>query len=665
MCGIAGFIAPFKNKSELELDVIVRNMASAIVHRGPDDGAIWCDKNMGLALAHRRLSILDLSAAGRQPMHSHCGRYVIIFNGEIYNHLTLRDDLERSGLSTGWAGHSDTETLLECFSIWGIEKTLNVAVGMFAFALWDRREQTLSLARDRFGEKPLYFGWQAGCLLFASELKALTQHPAWKPKLDKRALALYLRHNYVPAPHTIYADIRKLEPGKLVCWRFIEGGVEEQWPTPVSYWSAREVFRDGVRARENRSKATTAECEKDSIDSLEALLRESIRGQMISDVPLGAFLSGGVDSSLVVALMQQEAVRPVRTFTIGFEEKGYNEAPYAKAVATHLKTEHHELYVSSRDAVAVVPLLPQLYDEPFADSSQIPTCLLSRMTRESVTVSLSGDGGDELFGGYSRYFVAGRLWDRLHKVPAPLRGVAASVIRALPVSVLDRSYDFFAKLFHSKNRLQLPGERLHKAAGILTSKDGLEVYERLLSYWDPTALMLNPVSTDYLRDLADPTLPTLVDQMMAIDIQSYLSEDIMVKLDRAAMAFGLETRAPLLDHRISEFACKLPLSMKIRNGQGKWILRRVLDRFVPSELIDRPKMGFGVPIDSWLRGPLRDWAESLIDLSGLRAEGIFHPEPIRRAWEEHLSGRRNWSYHLWGILMFQAWLRAQKEIDCS
>jgi asparagine synthase (glutamine-hydrolysing) len=636
-------------------------MAERIISRGPDDKGAWSDPKIGIALAHRRLSILDLSPAGHQPMHSPSGRWVMVFNGEIYNHLELRKSLDAAGM-VDWRGHSDSETLLEAIEQWGVQATLERAVGMFAIALWDRVEHALVLARDRFGEKPLYYGWQADQLLFASELKALAPHPAWQPEIDREALALYLRHNYVPAPYSIYVGIRKLTAGTFVRFEFgLDGKANAVWPDPVKYWSASDVFCTGVRVREDERQGSGADGSENAyLDHLEHLLRQSIRGQMLADVPLGAFLSGGVDSSLIVALMQQEASGPVRTFTIGFSEKGYDEAVYARAVAEHLGTEHRELYVSSADALSVVPMLPSLYDEPFADASQIPTYLLTRMARCDVTVALSGDGGDELFGGYSRYFLAASLWRKIARVPYPLRRGLARLIRAVPTSTIDRVYGWISPLLPSRFRLQLPGERLHKGAGVLVSVDGIDLYEKLLSYWNPAEVMADGSSCDYLRLLADECLPTLVDKMMALDTLSYLTDDIMVKVDRAAMGVSLETRAPLLDHRIAEYAWTLPMSMKIRDGQGKWALRRILDRYVPAKLIDRPKMGFGVPIDTWLRGPLREWGESLLDPAMLRRDGLFKVEPIRLAWEEHLSGKRNWAYRLWGILMFQAWLRAQE-----
>lgn len=618
-------------------------MGEAIAHRGPDDSGVWLDADAGIGLSHRRLSILDLSPAGHQPMASASGRYVIAFNGEIYNHLGLRRQLD----DPAWRGHSDTETLLAGFESWGIEQTLQRAVGMFAIALWDRETRTLTLARDRLGEKPLYYGWQGGVFLFGSELKALKQHSAFIGEVDRDALALYLRYGYIPAPYSIYRGIHKLAPGTLLQLHAGDRHLLE----PMPFWSMKNVAERGQRE-------TFQGSDLEAVAVLEEKLLDAVRLQQIADVPLGAFLSGGIDSSTIVALMQAQSTCPVRTFTIGFQEAGYNEAEHAKAVARHLGTDHTELYVTSTQAQAVIPRLATLYDEPFADSSQIPTYLVSQMAREHVTVSMSGDAGDELFGGYNRYAWATRILQR----PMPLRKLLAHGLMALSPRAWNQLYLALIPVLPKSMRFVLPGDKAHKLASILGAESQVAIYRSLVSIW--------PVPADIVLGSKDPA--TLLDEpsrwadvsefehrMMYLDAMSYLPDDILAKVDRAAMGVSLETRVPFLDYRVVEFAWQLPLSMKIRGGQGKWILRQVLYKYVPKELIERPKMGFGVPIDAWLRGPLREWAEGLLDESRLRQEGFFNPALIRRKWNEHLSGQRNWQAQLWVILMFQAWLESQ------
>lgn len=658
MCGLTGFWQP-GNFCADAAQVVAENMAERIAHRGPDDAGVWVNAAAGVALAHRRLSILDLSSAGHQPMVSLSGRYVIAFNGEIYNHLDIRGELvgmdcraslAMTGVREGWRGHSDTETLLAGFEAWGIEATLKKTVGMFAIALWDCQTRTLTLARDRMGEKPLYYGWQGSgnerVFLFGSELKALKAHPAFAADIDRGALCLLLRHNYIPAPYSIYRDIAKLEPGCL-----LSVSLAQPEPRIWKYWDAVAVARAGVA----QPFAGTAD---QAVDALEVLAKDAIRQQMMADVPLGAFLSGGIDSSTVVALMQAQSSVPVKTFTIGFKEEGYNEAVHSKAVANHLGTDHTELYVSAEQAMAVIPRLPSLYCEPFADSSQISTFLVSQLAKQHVTVSLSGDAGDELFCGYNRYQITENLWRKMALVPAPLRALAAKGITA----VSPTAWDSLSGIIPGGGRYAALGDKLHKGAGVLASSTVDELYLGLVSHQrNPADCVIGgqepPTHLTGLR----PDLDGLgtVDRMMALDTISYLPDDILVKVDRAGMGVSLEGRVPFLDHRIVEFAWSLPLSYKLRDGQTKWPLRQVLYRYVSRELIDRPKMGFGVPIGSWLRGPLRDWAESLLDESRLRQEGYFHPEPIRRKWQEHLSGQRNWQYHLWDVLMFQSWLESQ------
>ena len=614
------------------------SMAEAIAHRGPDDSGTWVDRESGVALASRRLAVIDLSSAGHQPMPSRSGRYVIAFNGEIYNHLDLRLRIEsRTAEAVSWRGRSDTETLLAAIESFGLEAALRSAVGMFAFALWDRKERTLHLARDRLGEKPLYYGWQDGVFLFGSELKALAVHPGFAGEVDRDALALLLRFGYVPAPWSIYRGIRKLPAGEFVDIPAdaARGRVRET-PAPRKYWSLRDVAADGRR----RPFEGGAE---DMIDALQDVLTRAVGQQMVADVPLGVFLSGGIDSSTVAALAQAQSDRPIRTFSIGFDDPSLNEAEYAKAVAAHLRTDHTELYLSGKDALDIVPSLPVLYDEPFADSSQIPTALLARMARRDVTVALSGDGGDELFGGYRRYLFS----PRIHRIRALLRFMPRPARRVGAHALI---------VLLGRGRY---GHNAHKLARIMNSRvPDQQIYHMIVSWWDEPDRVVRSASEpptirtkpDVWNDASDP-----VSAMMELDALAYLPDDILVKVDRAAMGASLETRAPFLDHRVVEFAWRLPPSVKVRNGQGKWILRRMLDGFIPRELVDRGKQGFGAPLDVWLQGPLRDWAEALLHERRLREEGFFHPRPIRRAWNEFLGGNRGWAHRLWVILMFQAW----------
>ena len=647
MCGVAGFFSP-GGLAHGAAETSGR-MADALIHRGPDDAGRWIDQTAGIALAHRRLAVVDLSPAGHQPMVSACGRHVMAFNGEIYNHLALRRELP----PTAWRGHSDTETLLNCFANWGVEATLKRTVGMFAIALWDRQTRELTLARDRMGEKPLYYGWQgagaSAVFLFGSELKALRANPAFNAEVDRDSLCLYMRHMAVPGSRSIYRGVHKLPPGTLLT-------VSRQAPAPVirSYWSGSGAAERGVA---HPFSGTTGE----AVDALEALLKAAVGQQMMADVPLGAFLSGGVDSSTIVALMQAQSTRPVKTFTIGFHEPGYNEAEHAKAVARHLGTEHTELVVTPEQAMAVIARLPSLYDEPFADSSQIPTFLVSQLARQHVTVSLSGDAGDELFGGYNRYPMTAHLWHRLSALPLPLRRALAWGLTRFSPQTLNR----VAAWVPARARWANVGDKLHKGAGVLASRTIDDLYLGVVSNWDdPAALVINGVEPATILTGQRPELPGLsdVERMMALDMLSYLPDDILTKVDRAAMGVSLETRVPFLDHRVVEFAWQLPLAYKLRYENGsyttKWALRQVLYRYVPKALIERPKMGFGVPIDAWLRGPLRDWAEDLLSEARLRREGYLNPVPIQRKWREHLSGRRNWQHQLWAVLMFQAWLEA-------
>lgn len=681
MCGLAGFILVQPGGLE-GLEALASCMANAIQHRGPDDLGTWADAQAGIALGHRRLSILDLSPAGHQPMVSATGRFVLAFNGEIYNHLELRAELElfpspqpspaRGEGATRWRGHSDTETLLAGFELWGVEATLNRAVGMFAIALWDVHERTLHLARDRFGEKPLYYGWTgsgaARAFVFGSELKALRAFPGFANPVCRQALAQYMRFMYVPAPRSIYQGIYKLEPG---CVLTITGAPPVVvLPVPVlrpptghgsfslrRWWSLTDVVQAGAQQQITD--------EGEAVKLLEQCLADAVRLQSLADVPLGAFLSGGVDSSTIVALMQQQAMRPVKTFTVGFEEAGFDESPHARAVAQHLGTDHTELFVTATEAQAVIAQLPTMYDEPFADSSQIPTHLVCRAARQHVTVALSGDAGDELFGGYNRYFWGPRIWKHLAWLPYALRQMLGAAITAAPVAAWDAVGRPVNAVLPYGQGIVRAGDKAHKLATRLRCvRDLDDLYLSLVSEWQDPAQVVRGANGGAVVEppslLADP-LPVagMADsslRMMYRDSTTYLPDDILCKVDRAAMAVSLETRVPFLDHRVAELAWRLPLDMKIRNGQGKFALRQVLYQYVPRELIDRPKAGFGIPVGAWLRGALRPWAESLLDENRLQTEGFFHVVPIRKQWAEHLDGRRDHTASLWAVLMFQAWL---------
>jgi len=649
MCGITGFIDFNCDKPKDVLQRQIAAMTDTLVSRGPDDSGAWVDERLGLALGHRRLSVIDLSPEGHQPMVSPNGRYIIVFNGEIYNFQELRKDFEKFGLT--WRGHSDTEVILAAFETLGVEGALKVFVGMFAFALWDKKDHKLYLSRDRMGEKPLYYGWMDKVFFFASELKALRMHPAWRGEIDRDAMCLYLRHNYIPAPYSVYKEIRKLPPGTLLSIN-LDNGFNLKKPEP--YWSLKDVVESG---KKNFFPGT----EEEALETLHELLKTTIRQQMVADVPLGAFLSGGVDSSTVVALMQAQSVRSVKTFTIGFKEEGYNEAEKARKVAEHIGTEHTELYVSPKEALNTIPMLPKIYDEPFADASQLPTYLISKLTKNYVTVSLSGDGGDELFAGYNRHYWAGKIWNKMSKFPDRWREFLSRTLQSLSPNQWD---GFFYALkgipwayFRHMTPIT-PGYKIHKLAEVLMSKDPHDLYLGLVSYWkSPEEVIFGGKEpSTLLTDVtAWPELSNFTDRMQFLDMCSYLPDDILVKVDRASMAVSLESRAPYLDHRIAEFSWKLPFSMKIKNGKSKWLLRKMLYKYVPMMLVDRPKAGFDVPLNSWLRGPLREWAEELLNEENLRKAGYFDPIPIRMKWKEHLSEKRDWQYYLWGILMFQAW----------
>lgn len=654
MCGITGILDTARDTSADVLRSTAERMAATLAHRGPDDSGVWVDADAGIALGHRRLSILDLSEAGHQPMVSASGRCVIVFNGEIYNFEEIRAELlqDRAGLKL--RGHSDTEIMLEAIEHWGLNEALNRFNGMFAFGLWDREQRTLSLARDRLGIKPLYYGWLDKQFVFGSELKALRSHPAFNKPIDRNALGLYFLHGYITSPYTIYEDIRKLPPGTILTVRCSASALN---PLPVPYWSARETVEQGIH---EHSEGT----ERGAAQELERLLRSAIKMRMVADVPLGAFLSGGIDSSTMAALMQAESRRPVKTFTIGFEEGAYNEAEHAKQVAAHLGTEHTELYVKPRQAMDVIPAMASVYDEPFADSSQVPTFLVSQLTRKHVTVSLSGDGGDELLYGYTRYQTQTALWRMIRWQPRLFRYLTSKAMLAVPTGAWDRSLAWMAPALYSIGFGQgAVGSGMHWVAELLPAANRNALYERLVSLWpDPAALVPGSgrLDTPLTDRRAWRKIQDFAECMMAMDLVTYLPDDILVKVDRASMAHGLEARVPLLDHRIVEFVWRLPMAMKADKGLSKRVLRRVLYRYLPRELMDRPKMGFGVPVGKWLQGPLRDWAEDLLAEDRLRREGYVDPRPIRKAWKEHLNGKRNHEYKLWAALMFEQWLEEGK-----
>lgn len=629
MCGIAGFIESRNNCLEMSN---INMMIDALIHRGPDSFGVWDDKSLGVAIGHRRLSILDLSPAGHQPMVSRCGRYVLAFNGEIYNHLLLRDELEQGFSDRTWLGHSDTETLLEAFSHWGIESTLQKAKGMFAIALWDRARQVLTLSRDRLGEKPLYYGFQKGVFLFGSELKALRAHPAFQNEIDRESLVLYLRHYCVPGSRSIYKNIFKICPGSYLQVSLNSATFDEL--KQAKFWSFSDVAELG-------STTPYIGSENQAVDRLEELISQAVCGQMQSDVPLGAMLSGGVDSSLVAALMQANSVKPIKTFTIGFEELEYDESHHARVIAKHLGCDHTELRLTGADVQSIVPELPKIYDEPFADSSQLPTYLVMKLARQHVKVALSGDGGDELFGGYvGRYVHGTNNWKLLSQVPFGLRKLAGFGLNVLPVERFSRIGN---RLINVRNLDEW---------FINLSIQGQDIQHFVIGSYEASSMITERRLWPHIDDP--------IARVMALDAMTYLPDDILVKVDRSAMAVSLETRAPFLDKDVVEFACSLPMKLKIRDDMGKWILRQVLYRHVPRKLVERPKMGFSIPLDDWLRGPLCEWAEELLDEGRLKREGFFCASLVRKAWHRFLNDKSRSGSQLWAILMFQAWLESQQ-----
>lgn len=658
MCGITGFVDLMRQTHQSELQTMIRGMADTLQHRGPDHGDVWVDAQTGVALGHRRLAIVDLSPEGHQPMVSVSRRYIIIFNGEIYNFLQLRSELTQ--LHYTFRGTSDTEVMLAAFEAWGVKRSVERFNGMFAFALWDRQERVLYLVRDRLGIKPMYYGWIGHTFVFGSELKALRAHPGFRDAINRDALALFMRYNYIPAPHTIYRDVSKLHPGQILSLRTEPAGqadaIGPQHVAIETYWSAQAMAQHGI---DHPFRGT----EQDAIDHLDTLLRDAVKLRMIADVPLGAFLSGGIDSSTVVALMQAQSERPVKTFTIGFHEDYVNEAQYAKAIADHLGTDHTEMYVTPQQTLDVIPKLPQLYDEPFSDSSQIPTFLISELTRQYVTVSLSGDGGDELFAGYDRYFYCAQGWKQIAWLPRSVRSAIGRGLMWVPTKRWDAVLGVAKPILPGSVSRKLFGARFHLFGGLLETANREDYFIRKVAHWKtPERLIKGASELPTRRTNASEWVRTssYVQWMQFVDLVTYLVDDLLVKVDRASMGVSLEARVPLLDHRVVEFAWGLPPAMVVHDGQSKWLLRQVLDKYVPHALVDRPKGGFEVPIKLWLRSSLRDWAENLLDEHRLREEGYFDPAPIRKKWEEHLAGDRVWSEYLWDVLMFQAWLEHQR-----
>ena len=641
MCGVAGFVDLKRRSGPNELHAIAANMAERLHHRGPDDRGVWVDAETGVALSHTRLAIIDLSPAGAQPMHSSCGRFVLSYNGEIYNASELREELESVGRP--FRGHSDTEVMVEGFAVWGVQSTIERLIGMFAFAVWDRSTHTLTLARDRLGIKPLYWGRLNGCLVFSSELKALTTLGDWQREIDRDALAAFLRLGYVPAPKSIYRGVSKLSPGT-----WLQHGPKQEL-TINTYWSLAKVCQEGQAFPLDVS-------DEEATDILESLLGDSVRRRMVADVPLGMFLSGGIDSSTVAALMQAASPRPIRTFSIGFHEQDYDEARHAKQVAAHLGTDHTEFYVTPAEAQAVIPKLPQIYDEPFADSSQVPTYLVSEMARRHVTVALSGDGGDEIFAGYNRYPKALRGGKNARHLPRSVRAMLSAAISSMPPHVWDHAFAILPK----RMRLRYTGEKMHQLAQSLP-KDMF--YQGVVKQWADAGSLVRGANTkeeNCSSRIMRGRFRDEVSWMQYLDTVTYLPDDILTKVDRASMAVALEVRIPLLDHRIVELSWKLPQRFKLREVTSKWLLRQIAYKYVPQGLLERPKMGFGVPISQWLKGPLKAWAEDLLNPSAIDRAGLLDPAPIAQKWAEHQSGVRKWHHFLWNVLMFEAWCRENK-----
>lgn len=646
MCGIAGILDPTASTNAERLGALASKMAASVEHRGPDDTGLWVDASAGVAFGHQRLAVIDLGTGGSQPMVSAGGRWVMAYNGEVYNYPEVRRRLECDGAL--FRGSSDTEVLVAAVERWGVDRALDACEGMFAAALWDRQERSLHLLRDRFGEKPLYYGWVGPLFAFGSELKTLTALPNFRAELDRRAVARFLRSNCIPAPDTIWRGVRKLLPGHLVTVRSPSPGL---LPPQRCYWSAGDAVAD---ARKRRMTGSVSEM----IDELEVALSDVVASRMVADVPVGAFLSGGIDSSTIVALMQQHASEPVRTFTVGFDDRSFDESSEAEAVAAHLGTDHTAVHVGDAEAIEVIPRLADIWDEPFADVSQIPTHLVSRVARQQVTVSLSGDGGDELFAGYNRHAWLERVWGRAALVPTRVRRAAGSALGGIPPTVIERAARVTRHL-PVDWQVRNPSTKVAKLARVLAATDPEDAYRALTTHWDCPTLVLGRDDEPVIEE-EHGELPVagggITEQMLWSDLVGYLPDDILVKLDRAAMAVSLETRVPFLDRKILDLAWRLPLDVKLREGQTKWVLRQVLHRHVPPALVERPKTGFGLPIGAWLRGVLAPWAEDLLEERRLRDQGLLDPAPIRQAWELHRTGRQDLGYELWDVLVLQSWI---------
>ena len=645
MCGFTGYISSYPMGKFSNNESIIHEMTGSLIHRGPDSEGYWKDSSEGIVMGFRRLAILDTSSNGNQPMISNNGQFVIVFNGEIYNHLILRKEIESIKKNHQWSSGSDTETILCGFELWGIHETIQKCTGMFGFAVWCNKNKELVLGRDRLGEKPVYYGWQGEShdrvFLFGSELKAFQKHPSFQKEIDRDSISSFLRYSYVPAPNSIYKDIFKLLPGHM-----LKVSQRNQKPEMKEYWSATHI------AQQNHKLSFASDSE--AIDSLDEVLRSSVKQQMIADVPIGAFLSGGIDSSVTTSLMQEQSMEKIKTFTIGFDQKGFNEAEHAKAVAKHLNTDHAELYIDSQDLLNVIPRLSELYDEPFGDSSQIPTYLISKFAKQTVTVALSGDGGDELFCGYNRYKITDKYWKKLKIIPPFLRRILANSILKIPPQQIDKMYSLFSRNSQYANF----SDKVLKGSNVIASQDIADLYVGLISACkDPNSLVIDGIESNKFLHSKLSTLRNLDDLslMMLMDLLTYLPDDILTKVDRAAMGVSLETRVPMLNHQIVEFAMQLPQEYKLRDNQTKWLLREVLYRRVPKELIDRPKAGFAIPIGFWLRTSLKDWADDLLSESSIHEQGFFHAVKIRERWQQHLSGTHNWEHFLWNILMFQSW----------